>query len=60
MSIPKKAIALANEIPEALSCLYDLDLLPEQIEEGSRDEWRMVVIVSHFGRMRERLIETDP
>lgn len=32
------------DTPELLSLLYDLDLLPEQLEEGSKDYGRMLLI----------------
>lgn len=36
-----------NSAPEIFSLLYDLDLLPEQLDKGSRD-WRRMVIVTEF------------
>ena len=33
-----------NATPELLSLLYDLDLMPEQLEVGSKDYNRMLVL----------------
>lgn len=33
------------------SVLYDLDLLPEQVKEGSFQEWKMFSVLSHFKDM---------
>ena len=33
-----------SETPELLSVLYDIDFLPEQLEEDSKDWCRMIMI----------------
>ena len=35
-----------NNTTEILSLLYDLNLLPEQLERGSQDWKRMIILVS--------------
>ena len=45
---------LIKQIPELMSCLYDLDLLPEQVATGSKDEWKMYCIAAHFDKQRYR------
>lgn len=37
--------------PRMFSVLYDLDLLPEQVKEGSFQEWKMFSVLSHFKDM---------
>ena len=49
------ALAYINSKPALLSLLYDLDLLPEQLEEGSKDWNRMLILtawhmVTHTGQ----------
>lgn len=39
---------LIIDTPVLLSLLYDLDLLPEQVSNGSHDEWRLDTTVCHF------------
>lgn len=59
----KRILKPINETPILLSLLYDLDLLPEQVEQGS-ERWKwMVTIVSAFqlGRETERALPlADP
>lgn len=40
--------AFINTHPVVQSLLYDLDLLPEQLKEGTKDWQRMYCIVEHF------------
>lgn len=40
------ALAYINSKPALLSLLYDLDLLPEQLEEGSKDWNRMLILTA--------------
>lgn len=35
-----------NETPEMLSLLYDLDLMPEQLDRESHDWFRMLILAS--------------
>jgi len=52
----KKCLEYINlEHPEILSLLYDLDLLPEQLEEGTKEFNMMIIITSHFMKLEERL-----
>jgi len=43
-------LLLINKEPLLLSLLCDLDLLPEQLEEGSREWAQMLVIADHWNR----------
>ncbi len=52
----RKRNTIINNDGSLLSLLYDLDLLPEQVKRGSRDEWKLDSTVLHwhgqFGRRR--------
>lgn len=51
ISIPEsraEMLAYINATPPLLSLLYDLDLMPEQVEEDSEDEERMFKIADHW------------
>lgn len=37
-----------NDQPILLSLLYNLNLLPEQVKDGSKEEYQMEQIVAHF------------
>jgi hypothetical protein len=37
-----------NDCSELLSLLYDLDLMPEQLQEGTKDWHRMQVLCAWF------------
>lgn len=37
-----------NDDPILFSLLYDLDLLPEQVKEGTHDWVRMQIIIEHW------------
>ena len=39
-------IRYINDTPELLSLLYDLDLMPEQVAEKSRDYGRMLLLAA--------------
>lgn len=39
-------ITYINSTPELVSLLYDLDMLPEQLEEGSKDWKRMFILAA--------------
>lgn len=41
----KKILGYLNKKPALLSLLYDLDLLPEQLQRGTR-KWRMMIILT--------------
>lgn len=43
-----EAVAYANENPTILSLLYDMDLLPEQLQEGSYRWGQMINVIAHF------------
>ena len=47
----KELMLYINEDDGLMSLLYDMDLLPEQLEKGSRD-WRRMLILSE--RWREK------
>ena len=40
----RDALKRINQSPELLSLLYDLDLMPEQLKEGSF-QWRQMIIL---------------
>jgi hypothetical protein len=44
----KSLIAYINSTPYLVSLLYDLDLLPEQVESDSHDFRRMLIIANAF------------
>lgn len=43
-----KLIAYANSSPRLIACLYDADLLAEQLEVGSRPWLQMLIIIDHW------------
>lgn len=51
----KRVNELMKEIPELESLLYDLDLMPEQVTQDSRQEREMTSIAAHFEVMKNRL-----
>ena len=52
--IPKKFLKLINDDPIILSCLYDLNLLPEQINQQDKTQVRqMLLIASHIKQARD-------
>jgi hypothetical protein len=44
----KAALEAINKIPHLQSCLYDLGMLPEQLQRGSKEWDRMMQIAFHF------------
>lgn len=44
----------ATQHPVLFSLLYDLNLLPEQVEEGSREQWRMLTTILHVRILIEK------
>jgi hypothetical protein len=49
MKEPRKYHEVINSEPLLMSLLYDLDLLPEQIDDETSAEWRrMMAIVRHW------------
>lgn len=52
---PTERIIYINATPELASLLYDLDLLPEQIQNSTIRQDTMDSIVEHFHRFEERL-----
>ena len=47
-----------NKDSETLSLLYDLDLMPEQLEEKSSDWYKMLIIADFIKKGKEKLSET--
>ena len=43
-----------NDRPALVSLLYDLDMLPEQLDEGSRDYGRMLLIAEAWRNDHEK------
>jgi len=41
--VTKEQLETINQ-PAVIDLLYDLGLMPEQVKEGSREEWKMLVI----------------
>lgn len=50
------ALAFITATPALQSCLYDLDMLPEQLKRGSKEWDRMLIITHHF---REAMISSN-
>lgn len=46
-----KLISYANKTPKVLSLLYDLDLMPEQVQDG-RGRGRMLGVIAHCVAIR--------
>lgn len=42
-----------NSTPELLSLLYDLDLMPEQLREGTVNWTRMIILIHWHMEMEE-------
>ena len=42
--VVRQLLAYINETPPLLSLLYDLDWMPEQLERGGRDWFRMLML----------------
>ena len=42
--IKQDILRYINATPQLLSLLYDMDLIPEQLEQGSKDFNRMMVL----------------
>ena len=40
----------ANKTPAVVSLLYDLNMLPEQLKEGTPEWSKMMLIIAHFNR----------
>lgn len=55
MTIQEELPALMDKIPELTSLLYDLDLMPEQVDDGSVEQAKMYVVAAHFKALIERL-----
>lgn len=46
----KKAERIIGESPLIISLLYDLNLMPEQVYSGTKQEFYMISIVEHMLR----------
>lgn len=55
-----KLIAYANSRPKLVALLYDVDLLAEQLEVGSRPWLQMLIIIDHWRAMAEECEERGP
>lgn len=47
---PEILVKYANENPLLMSLLYDLDLMPEQVSDGSKYWFDMINVIDHFQR----------
>ena len=56
----KLALSLVHSIPELASLLYDMNLLPEQIQRGSKKYDQMIVVALHFKHIQDRLSTSPP
>lgn len=43
--IEKELLAYLNKTPPLASVVYDMDLMPEQLEKGSRDYRRLFMLI---------------
>jgi len=50
----KETMDYICKTPDLLSLLYDLDLLPEQLQEGSNDFDRMIILSEWHKRTFEK------
>ena len=50
----KAILAYINSTPELLTLLYDLDLLPEQLKEGTEDWIRMIKLSAWHNMKNEK------
>ena len=44
-----------NKTPALISILYDMDLLPEQVSEGSIDHRRMIILAAWWQSINDKL-----
>jgi hypothetical protein len=51
---------IINSSAELLSLLYDMDLMPEQVEKGSLDERNIVMIAFAWKHRTEPLTPPEP
>lgn len=56
----QELIAFINNTPVVLSLLYDLNLLPEQLEERTKQWFDMLNIAAHFKTFQEQMEKTPP
>jgi hypothetical protein len=57
--VVREALDYANKTPELLSLLYDMDLMPEQVEEKTQDWTRMLILIERW-RWKSGLTNTPP
>lgn len=43
----KRLLRYINATPELLSLLYDMDLMPEQLNRDTRD-WHKMIVLAHW------------
>lgn len=41
-------LPLVSKHPVIMSCLYDIDMMPEQLKRGTREWCHMLIIIQHF------------
>lgn len=57
--IERMVLVYINSTPELLSLLYDLDLMPEQLDRNSKDWHRMMILTGFHQSIRE-MYDTVP
>lgn len=57
---PKYAeiLKFVNNDPDTLSLLYDLDFMPEQLEEDSKSWIKMLIIAHHMRSIKRESIKS--
>ena len=51
------AIQIINDSPLLLSLLCDLNLLPEQVKQDTKEEFYMLSVVAHIEQLENELAE---
>jgi hypothetical protein len=59
LKVARELIDYANANYVITSLLYDLDLMPEQVDDFSREWYRMLNVIGHFKQAIENPIEEE-
>lgn len=54
----RELLCYISDTPALLSLLYDIDMLPEQLEKSTKSWGDMLIIAAHF-RAHEQLIRKE-